>query len=123
MLCSIRGEWDRARIVGYPSVTLRSPPATTAAPPIAAKPSCANFRLIFAYNIQVWNLPQSRLCDFAVRCKGCGETIPAPVGNMPDFWIVVACSLCGERRRHFPADIFRGKLSHLLTVRREHVRP
>jgi hypothetical protein len=36
-------------------------------------------RLLFAYAVRVWNLPQSRLCDYAVRCKGCAETIPAPV--------------------------------------------
>jgi hypothetical protein len=31
----------------------------------------------------VWKQPQSRLCDFAVKCKECGETFPAPVGTMP----------------------------------------
>ena len=50
----------------------------------------------------MWNLPQPRLCDFAIRCKGCGETIPAPVGTMPDSWIVAACPLCGTRRRYLP---------------------
>ena len=73
-----------------------------------------NFRLMFAYTVPVWNLPQSRLCDFAVRCKGCGETVPAPVGTMPDTWIVADCPLCGTRRRYLPTDIFRGKLSHKL---------
>ena len=52
----------------------------------------------------MWNQPPSRLCDFAVRCKGCGETIPAPVGTMPDNWIVAACPLCGQRRRYLPSE-------------------
>jgi len=32
----------------------------------------------------VFNLPEARQCDFSVRCKKCGENIPAPVGTMPD---------------------------------------
>src|ERR1035438_10129899 len=28
------------------------------------------------------------------------KTIPAPVGTMPDTWIVARCPLCGERRRY-----------------------
>ena len=71
--------------------------------------------------VPVWNLPSSRLCDYAVRCKRCAETIPAPVQTMPDTWIVATCPLCGERRRYLPTDIFRGRLSHSLTARREHV--
>lgn len=73
-----------------------------------------NFRLSFAYTSLVWNLPEARLCDFTVRCKGCGENIQAPVLTMPDSWIVADCPLCGERRAYLPPDIFRGRLSHLL---------
>lgn len=36
-------------------------------------------RLIFAYAVLVFNLPQYRFCDFAICCKGCSENIPAPV--------------------------------------------
>ena len=36
----------------------------------------------------VFNLPETRVCDFTVHCKKCGENIPAPVGTMPDSWIV-----------------------------------
>ena len=79
------------------------------------------FLLIFAYTVPVWNLPQARLCDFAVRCKGCGETIPAPVGTMPDRWIMAECLLCGSKRRYLSTEIFRGTLSHKL--RPQHVRP
>jgi len=25
----------------------------------------------------VWNLPETRLCDFTVKCKGCRENIPS----------------------------------------------
>jgi hypothetical protein len=72
------------------------------------------FRLIFAYNALVWNLPESRLCDYTVRCKGCGENIPAPVQTMPDTWIIADCPLCDDRRLYLPADVFRGRLSHRL---------
>jgi len=75
-----------------------------------------NLRLFFAYTASVWNLPQFQFCDFAVRCKGCGETIPAPVGTMPDSWIVADCPLCGTKRRYLPTEIFRGMLSHLLFI-------
>jgi hypothetical protein len=62
----------------------------------------------------MWNLHQSPLCDYAVRSKGCGETIPTPVGTMPDTWIVATCPLCGDRRRYLPTDVFRGMLSYKL---------
>ena len=76
--------------------------------------SCAYILLIFAYTVSVWQLPQSRISDFLVRCKGCGENIPASVMTMPDTWIVAECPLCGERRSYLPPEIFRGRLSHLL---------
>jgi hypothetical protein len=72
---------------------------------------CAYFRLYFAYTVLVFNLPQSPLCAYAIRCKGCTETVAAPVGTMPGTSIVATCPLCGERRRYLLADIFRGKLS------------
>jgi len=62
----------------------------------------------------VFNLPEIRSCDFTVRCKKCGENIPAPVATMPDAWIVTECSLCGEKRRYLPSEIFRGNLSYKL---------
>jgi hypothetical protein len=60
------------------------------------KPQVAveNIRCIFPYTVEVWNLPQPRLCDFAARCKECGETIPAPVRTMPGLGIVVAQKDC-----------------------------
>lgn len=73
---------------------------------------------MFAYNLLMFNVPDSRLCDFTVRCKGCGESVPAPVRTLPDTWIVVVCPLCGDRRRYLPADLFRGKLSWKLHMRR-----
>jgi len=60
----------------------------------------------------------ARICDFTVRCKGCGENIPAPVGTLPDSWIVAVCPLCGERRRYLPSEIFRGRLSQRLRAER-----
>jgi len=69
------------------------------------------FRPLFAYTVFVWNLPESRLCDFTVRCKSCGENVPAPVETMPSSWIVARCPLCSECRYYLPAEIFRGRLS------------
>lgn len=73
-----------------------------------------HIRRLFAYIDDVWNLPESRYCDFTVKCKGCGENIPAPVQTMPDTWIVADCPLCGERRAYLPPDIFRGRVSYRL---------
>jgi hypothetical protein len=36
---------------------------------------------------------------------------------LPDSWIVANCSLCGEKRRYLPVDIFQGRLSHDLLVK------
>jgi hypothetical protein len=69
----------------------------------------------------MFNLPTTRRCDFTIRCKGCGENIPAPVLTMPDTWIVAECPLCGVKRRYLPVEIFRGTLSHRLRLQR--VRP
>lgn len=74
-----------------------------------------HIRLLFAYIGVMWNLPESRFCDFTVRCKGCGENVPAPVQTMPDTWIVADCPLCGERRAYLPPDIFRGRISYRLS--------
>jgi hypothetical protein len=84
------------------------------------RPACESIRLIFAYTGCVWNLPQARHCDYTVKCKGCSENIPAPVGTMPDTWIVATCPLCGVRRYYLPTDIFKGTLSHRLKA--DHVR-
>jgi hypothetical protein len=73
-----------------------------------------DFRFLFAYNESMFLLPTTRICDFTVRCKECGENVPAPVGTMPDSWIVAQCPLCGQKRRYLPNEIFRGRLSHLL---------
>src|ERR1017187_5739389 len=67
-------------------------------------PAVNYFRLIFAYTVFVWNLPQPRFCDFAIRCKGCGENIPAPVETMPDSWIEAKCPLCGSKLRYLPTE-------------------
>jgi len=68
--------------------------------------------------VLVWQLPETRICDYTVMCKGCGENIPAPVMTMPDTWIIAQCPLCGERRSYLPHDIFRGRLSHRLLTRK-----
>jgi hypothetical protein len=59
----------------------------------------------------MFNLPSPCLCDFTVCCKGCFQNVPAPVGTLPDSWIIAKCPLCGEKRRYLPSEIFRGRLS------------
>ena len=76
--------------------------------------STLRIRFLFAYTALVFNLPQSRPCDFTIRCKKCGENIPAPVGTLPDYWIAARCPLCGEKRSYLPSEIFRGNLSYKL---------
>lgn len=76
------------------------------------------FRFLFSYTLLVFNIPESRQCDFMVRCKKCGECVPAPVRTMPDSWIVARCPLCGEIRHYLPSEIFRGKLSYKLSSKR-----
>jgi hypothetical protein len=75
------------------------------------------FRLLFAYTLSMFNLPDAHLCDFIIRCKACGENVPAPVATVPDMWIIAACPLCGAKRRYLPEEIFRGKLSWRLSTR------
>lgn len=76
-----------------------------------------NFRLIFSYPVLLmFNVPEPRLCDFTIRCKGCGENIPAPIQTMPDTWIIADCPLCDEKRRYLPSEISRGNLSRRLNA-------
>jgi hypothetical protein len=49
-----------------------------------------------------------------IRCKGCGENIPAPVECVPAQPIAAKCPLCGEQRRYLPAEVFQGRLSYKL---------
>jgi len=56
--------------------------------------------------------PTPGIHPFVIICKGCQQSIPAPVQTLPDSWIVAEGPLCGEKRRYLPADIFQGRLSH-----------
>jgi hypothetical protein len=79
---------------------------------------------LFAYTDRVFHPPSNRPCDFTLRCKGCGQNIPAPVETMPAAWIVADCPLCHEKRRYLPTDIFRGHICYellLLLRRRAHI--
>jgi hypothetical protein len=49
-----------------------------------------------------------------IRCKGCGENIPAPVESLPAQPVAAQCPLCGEHRGYLPSDVFLGRLSHLM---------
>ena len=73
-------------------------------------------RLMFAYAVRVFNPPDSRRRDFIANCKGFGENIPAPVQAMPDTWIIAHRPLYSERRAYLPTEIFRGRLSHRLSI-------
>src|ERR1700758_5440597 len=92
--------------------------STTWGGPGQGQPIVDDFRFLFAYTLPVFNTPDPRFRDFVVRCKGCSESIPAPVQTMPDTWIITQCPLCGERRAYLPTDIFRGRLSYKLTLRK-----
>lgn len=65
----------------------------------------------------MFQISTSGLYPFVIACKRCHENIPAPVETLPDDWIIAEC-LCSEKRRHLPAEIFRGKLSHQVAVQR-----
>jgi hypothetical protein len=52
--------------------------------------------------------------SIAIRCKGCGENIPAPVESVPAQPIAARCPLCGEHRRYLPSEVFVSRLSHLV---------
>jgi hypothetical protein len=69
------------------------------------------FRLFFSYTADMFQGP-SILRAFVVRCKGCGENIPAPVETLPASWIAAACPLCGEKRRYLPTEVFAGRISY-----------
>jgi hypothetical protein len=49
-----------------------------------------------------------------IRCKGCGENIPAPVVSVPSQPVAARCPLCAEYRRYLPSEVFLGRLSHRL---------
>lgn len=72
---------------------------------------------MFASSVSMFKLPDSGTHPFVVACKGCQQNIPAPVGTMPDTWIVAECPLCGAKRQYLPADIFMGRISHLLLMK------
>jgi len=70
-----------------------------------------DFRLCSPTIVSMFQGPRTHLHPFVVTCKGCHQNIPAPVQRMPDTWIIAECSLCGEKRRYLPAEIFQGRLS------------
>jgi hypothetical protein len=69
------------------------------------------FLLFFAYTPLMFQGPPARLHPFVVKCKGCRESVPAPVETLPASRIAMKCPLCGEHRRYLPTEIFQGRLS------------
>ena len=70
------------------------------------------------YDLLMFQGPQSWR-DFVIRCKGCGENVPAMVETLPASWIAVKCPLCGEHRRYLPTEVFQGRVSYKL-IRSRH---
>ena len=50
-----------------------------------------------------------------IRCKGCGENVPAGIETLPASWIAVKCPLCSEHRRYLPTGVFQGRVSYALS--------
>jgi RNase P subunit RPR2 len=72
--------------------------------------SVDDFLLFFSYAAFMYQgAPES--LRVVIRCKGCGENIPAPVETMPAQPIVATCPLCGQQRRYLPSQVFQGRLS------------
>jgi len=46
-----------------------------------------------------------------VTFRACCQNFAVPAQTLPDSWIIAACPVCKEKRRYFPAQIFRGQLS------------
>ena len=85
-------------------------PATPATHPTTSFHS--EYSPFVRYNVVMsFHGPITRLHNFVIKCKRCGEHIAAPVQTLPDTWIVAQCPLCSERRRYLPAEIFKGRLS------------
>jgi hypothetical protein len=70
-------------------------------------------RLLFAYTGFMFQGPPP-VRSMVIRCKRCGENIPAPVETLPAQPIAAKCMLCGEYRRYLPSEVFQGRISHLL---------
>jgi hypothetical protein len=51
---------------------------------------------------------------FVVVCKKCRRDVPTGVSEFPFQSIVVVCSLCGEKRRYLPSEIFLGRVDQLV---------
>jgi len=72
------------------------------------------FRLYSRYSFKRSRAFPQNWRDFVIRCKGCGNNIPAPFETLPASWIAVKCPLCGEHRRYLPTDVFQGRVSYQL---------
>jgi hypothetical protein len=79
---------------------------------LAAVPTVA-FRLLFAYAISMFQGPTFRK-TFVVTCKRCHRDIPTGVIEFPFQSVVVECSLCGEKRRYRPTEVFLGRPDQLV---------
>ena len=79
--------------------------------------NCGYIRLLFAYTVPVGILLETRICEYTIRCKGCGENIPARVHDDSGHLIVAECALCEAPLGHhnFPHSAEKQKLVESLT--------
>ena len=47
-----------------------------------------------------------------IRCKRCGENVPAMGEALPPSWSAVKWQLCSEHSRYLPTDVFQGRASN-----------
>jgi RNase P subunit RPR2 len=73
-----------------------------------------DFRRIFSYPPFIFQGPSTRKI-FLVACKKCRRDVPTGVAEFPFQSIIVECTLCGEKRRYLPSEIFLGRIDQKVT--------
>ena len=118
LLSARRLRIHQIRWFDLPHCSASSWPAETAGTiPGAAVPQmiaiCGFILLLFAYTGSMFQAPAPGR-GLVIRCKRCGQNIPAPVETVPAQPIAAKCLLCAEYRRYLPSEVFQGRLSHML---------
>ena len=75
--------------------------------------SMLDFRYPFAYALSMFPGPSARK-TFVVACKKCRRDVPIGMAEFPFQSIIVACPLCGEKRRYLPSEVFLGRVDQLV---------
>lgn len=74
---------------------------------------CWIFRYLFAYALSMFPGPSARK-TLVVACKKCRRDVKTGVAEFPFQSIIVACPLCGEKRRYLPSEVFLGRVDQLV---------